>query len=261
MSFINLDWGRLHYQLDGPTDAPLVVLSNSLGTDINMWTPQLTAFNRHLRVLRYDTRGHDHSVVTPGPYSIDLLGQDVLTLLDSLDIERAHFCGISMGGLTGLWLGVHAPQRLNKLVVCDTAARVGTAEGWQARAKLVREEGMPEVADGAADRWFTPHFIQHQPQLVDMLLKQLRNSPPAGYAACCDALAVADLRQDIARIQLPTLVVCGAHDPVTTPADARYIVEQVKGARYVELDASHLSNVEAAEAFNDAVVSFLVNEQ
>ncbi|RXZ45553.1 3-oxoadipate enol-lactonase [Crenobacter cavernae] len=258
MPFIDLDTGRLHYQFDGFSDAPVLLLSNSLGTDINMWSPQLDAFTRHFRVLRYDTRGHGHSVNTPGPYSLELLGRDVITLLDALGIERAYFCGISMGGLTGQWLAVNAPDRLIKLVVSNTAARIGDAAGWQARAHLVRESGIPEVADGAASRWFTPHFIQHKPELVEMLLHQLRNSHAAGYAACCDALAVADLSDDIARIPLPTLVVAGTFDAVTTPADADFIAGRIEGARRVDLPASHLSNVEAAADFNREVLDFLL---
>lgn len=257
MPFVNLESGRLHYELDGAPDAPVLVLSNSLGTTMDMWAPQLDALRWKFRLLRYDTRGHGQSAVIPGPYKLEQLGRDVLTLLDALDIERAHFCGISMGGLTGQWLGVNEPKRLNKLIVSNTAARVGTAEAWNARAHLVRAEGMAEVADGAASRWFTPHFIQHQPTMVDMLLKQLRSSPQAGYAACCDALAVADLRDDIKKIKVPTLVITGLHDLVTTPEDARFIAEHIAGARMVELNASHLSNVEAADAFTDAVLKFL----
>lgn len=257
MAFVNLESGRLHYELDGTPGKPVLVLSNSLGTTLDMWAPQLDALRWKFRLLRYDTRGHGQSAVIPGPYQLEQLGRDVLTLLDQLDIERAHFCGISMGGLTGQWLAIHAPKRLNKLIVSNSAARVGTAESWQARAKLVREEGMPEVADGAASRWFTPHFIQHQPVMVEMLLKQLRNSPQAGYAACCDALAVADLRSEIKNIKAPTLVIAGKHDPVTSLEDARYIATHVPGARLVELEASHLSNVEAADAFTEAVLKFL----
>jgi len=257
MATIKLDTCTIHYELDGPSAAPVLVLSNSLGTTMDMWAPQLDALRWKFRLLRYDTRGHGKSSVIPGPYSIEQLGRDVLGMLDALDIERAHFCGISMGGLTGLWLGVHAPKRLNKLIVSDSAARVGTAEGWQARAHLVRSEGMAEVADGAASRWFTPHFIQKQPERVDMLLKQLRNSPQAGYAACCDALALADLRTEIKHIKAPTLVIAGTHDPVTTLEDAQFIASHVAGAQLVQLDASHLSNVEAADAFTEAVLKFL----
>jgi len=248
---------RLHYRLDGPAEAPVLVLSNSLGTDLTMWDPQIPAFSRAFRVLRYDTRGHGLSSVTPGPYSLAQLGQDVVALLDGLDIQRAHFCGISMGGLTGQWLGVNAPGRLAKLVVSNTAARIGTEEGWRERAALVRGQGMDELAAGAAGRWFTPAFAAAEPVVVGRLVDGLRATPPQGYAACCDALAVADLREAIAEIPLPTLALAGRFDPVTTPADADFIASRVAGAVRVDLDASHLSNVEQAEAFSAAVLDFL----
>jgi 3-oxoadipate enol-lactonase len=248
---------RVHYRIDGPADAPVVVLSNSLGTTLDMWSPQVDALVGSFRVLRYDTRGHGASAVPQGPYSIDDLGRDVLALLDALDIARAHFCGISMGGLTGQWLGVNAPGRIDKLIVSNTAARIGTEEGWKARVALVRAQGMDEVADGAAGRWFTSRFNDEQPKIVATLVAQLRETPAQGYAACCDALAAADLRGAIEGIVAPTLVIAGDEDPVTTVADAQFIAERVAGARWIKLAASHLSNVEAADAFNDAVTRFL----
>lgn len=247
----------LHHELSGPADAPVIVLSNSLGTTLEMWDAQIDALKASYRVLRYDTRGHGRSAVSPGPYTIDQLGRDVIALLDSLDIERAHFVGISMGGLTGQWLGIHAATRIDKLVVSNTAARIGTAEGWRARAELVRKQGLGEVADGAAGRWFTQEFIARQPAAVNALTARLRSLSPEGYAACCDALGDADLREEIARVACPTLVVAGRHDPVTTVDDARFIAARVPGASIVELDASHLSNVEAPDAFTGAVLRFL----
>jgi 3-oxoadipate enol-lactonase len=247
----------LHYELSGRDGAPVIVLSNSLGTTLQMWDPQMDALNARFRVLRYDTRGHGRSDVPPAPYSIDELGRDVVALIDSLDIERVHFVGISMGGLTGQWLGVHAANRLDSLVVANTAARIGTSEGWRSRATLVRKQGMREVADGAAARWFTAGFAAEQRATVDNLTRSLRASSPDGYAACCDALADADLRESIERIACPTLVIAGRHDPVTTVDDARFIAARVPGARLAELDASHLSNIEAAAAFNDALLRFL----
>lgn len=258
MPYLDIDNTRLHYRFDGPADAPVLVFSNSLGTTLDMWQPQVDAFAQHFRVLRYDSRGHGGSDVGTAPYTLERLGRDVVALLDGLGIERAHFCGISMGGLTGQWLGVYAPERLGKLVVCNTAARIGTTEGWQARAALVREQGMADVAAGAAGRWFTPDFIAAQPTVVDALIAQLRDSPPQGYAGCCDALADADLREVIATIPVPTLSVGGRFDPVTTPLDADFIASRVAGAARVDLDASHLSNVEAAADFNRAVLDFLL---
>jgi len=248
---------RLHYQIDGPAGAPVLVLSNSLGTSLDMWSPQLAAFGQHYRVLRYDTRGHGGSDAPAGPYRFEQFGRDVLALLNALDIERAHFCGISMGGLTGLWLAVNAGHRLEKLVVCNSAAKIGSAEGWHERAALVRKEGMAGVAAGAAGRWFTPDFAAGSLLQVLTLVEGLAVTSAEGYAACCDALAEADLREAIAGIVRPTLLLAGAADPVTTVADARFIAERVAGSRVVELPASHLSNVEAAGAFTQAVLDFL----
>jgi 3-oxoadipate enol-lactonase len=185
------------------------------------------------------------------------LGRDVLSLLDELDIERAHFCGISMGGLTGQWLGVHAPERIDKLVIADTAARIGTEEGWRSRAQLVRTQGMADVAAGAAGRWFTADFIAREPAVVAAMTEQLRAISPEGYAACCDVLAVADLRGSVGAITVPLLVIAGEFDPVTTVDDARFIAERVQGAKVAVVPASHLSNIEAPGAFNSAVLDFL----
>jgi 3-oxoadipate enol-lactonase len=245
------------YTVAGPDGAPALVLSNSLGTTIDMWSPQLDALSKRFRVVRYDTRGHGASIAPAGAYTVDMLGRDVLAVLDDLNIARAHFCGISMGGLTGQWLGVHAADRIDKLIVANTAARIGTLQGWGDRAALVRARGMDEVASGAAGRWFTPAFVQRQPDVAQRLTDQLRATPSQGYAGCCDALSVADLRDEIAKITAPMLAIAGVSDPVTTVDDARFIVERVPGARMATLEASHLSNIEAAQAFNSAVLSFL----
>ena len=246
------------YTVAGPDGAPALVLSNSLGTTIEMWSPQLDALSKHFRVVRYDTRGHGASIAPAGEYTLDTLGRDVLAVLDALNIERAHVCGISMGGLTGQWLGVHASDRIDKLIVANTAARIGTLQGWRDRAALVRERGMDEVASGAAGRWFTPAFVQRQPEVVQRMTDRLRATPSQGYAGCCDALSVADLRDEIAKITAPMLVIAGASDPVTTLDDARFIVERVPGARIATLEASHLSNIEAAQAFDSTVLAFLM---
>ena len=245
------------YTAVGPQDAPAIVLSNSLGTTLDMWSPQLEALTQRFRVVRYDARGHGASTAALDTVTLDTLGRDVLAVLDALNIERAHFCGISMGGLTGQWLGVHAGERIGKLIVANTAARIGSFDGWAQRAALVRAEGMAEVAAGAAGRWFTADFVERHPRIVAQMTDELRATPASGYAACCDALATADLREAIAAIAVPTLVIAGEHDPVTTVDDARFIAERVRDSRTVALSASHLSNIEAAEAFNAAVLAFL----
>jgi 3-oxoadipate enol-lactonase len=257
MPFAQLDDTRLYYHTDGDRARPCVVLSNSLGTDLGMWDAQAAALETDFFVLRYDTRGHGQSSRGSAPASIDRLGQDVVALLDHLGIERAHFCGISMGGLTGQWLGLHAPQRIGKLVLANTAARIGSAQGWHERAALVRREGMASVANGAAARWFTRGFIARNGELVAWMTSVLREQDAEGYAACCDALADADLRPQVARIANQTLVVAGSDDPVTTVDDAQWLAGQVEGASLVVLPASHISNVEAAAQFSAALRGFL----
>jgi 3-oxoadipate enol-lactonase len=264
MPVIHLNQNPVRYQVDGAAGLPWLVFSNSLGTDLCMWNAQAAFFSRDFRVLRYDTRGHGGTgagVGTAAATTIEQLGHDVLALFDALDVERAHFCGLSMGGMIAQWLGIHAPQRLHKLVVANSAPRIGTAQGWHDRAALVRSTGMDAVADGAAARWFTPAFQQSAPQQVAALVAQLRATDANGYALCCEALATADLRDDVARIGGPTLLIAGAHDSVTTVAEAQALQGVIgggNGATLVTLEASHISNIEAEEAFNRALADFLM---
>jgi len=258
MTTISLNGARFHVRCDGERSRPTVVLSNSLGTDLSMWDAQAAVLATRFHVVRYDTRGHGASSATPGPYTIELLGRDVLALLDHLDIERAHFVGLSMGGVIGQWLGAHAPDRLDRLVLANTASKIGTPEGWQARAAAVRAEGMNEIAAGSPGRWFTPEFVARQPVVVGSMQKTLRTLVPEGYAACCEALAAADLTQDARSVAAPTLVIAGSADPVTTVADAQLLAAAIAGAAVVTLPASHLSNIEAPDRFSDAVLPFLL---
>jgi 3-oxoadipate enol-lactonase len=257
MPFIEIGDFRAHYALSGPAAAPVLVLSNSLGTNFSMWDPELPPFEKHLRVLRYDTRGHGQSSVTPGPYRIEQLGRDVLHILDRLSLERVHFCGLSLGGMTGMWLGINAPERLQKLILCNTAARIGTAETWNARIEAVRKSGMKSVAPAVVERWFTPAFRAAAPETIAQTQRMIETSPPEGYAACCAAIRDMDQREAISSINVPTLVIAGAQDPATPPADGQFLAGKIRGARYVELPTAHLSNVEAAAQFSSEVLHFL----
>ncbi|PSS51202.1 3-oxoadipate enol-lactonase [Enterobacter sp. FS01] len=247
----------LEYRLDGPEEAPVLVLSNSLGTTWQMWQPQMAGFTQHFRVLRYNTRGHGHSPVSEGGITLDSLGLDVIALLDHLDIERAFFCGISLGGMIGMWLNRHAPSRFPRLVVANTAAKIGEARGWLQRATTVRQQGMTPVASTAADRWFTPAFRKQNPGIVQLLIDDLADTPTEGYAACCEALAAADLRAEVAAMLRPMLVIAGEEDPVTTLQEAEWLAAQAKQTEYVALPASHLSNVACPSEFNQHVITFL----
>jgi 3-oxoadipate enol-lactonase len=257
MAFLENDGFRVHYELSGPANAPAVVFSNSLGTNLSLWEPQLAALEKSFRVLRYDTRGHGQTSATPGPYTMGQLAGDVVHLLDALHIERAHFCGISMGGLIGMWLGVHAPSRLARLALCSTGAKIGGPEVWNPRIESIRARGMKPMAAVVLERWLTPEFRAHAPQAAAAALRMLEESPPDGYVACCEAIRDADLREAVAAIRAPTLVIMGAKDPATPPALGQALAASIPGARYVELEGSHITNVEAAEAFNAALSSFL----
>lgn len=247
----------IHYETEGSPGLPALIFSNSLGTTLEMWDAQAREFGKNYHVVRYDTRGHGRSSSPAGPYTLAQLGGDVLALMDYLSISHAHFCGLSMGGLTAQWLGVYAYDRIDKLVIANSAARVGTADGWEQRARTVREEGLGGIADGSPGRWFTPDFTAREPGLVAALAGTMRNGDAEGYAACCEALAVADLRGKIHTIPNATLIIAGAHDPVTTPADAEFMRREIKDAATVTLAASHISNIEAPDAFNQALAAFL----
>ncbi|MBF8674782.1 3-oxoadipate enol-lactonase [Pseudomonas fulva] len=260
MPTLQLADGELNYQLEGPPGAPVVVLSNSLGTDLHMWDAQRVAFTQHFQVLRYDTRGHGRSLVSPGPYSIEQLGGDVLTLLDGLDIQRASFCGLSMGGLIGQWLAIHAPERIERLVLCNTAAKISTAQVWNARIEVVLAGGvqaMRDLRDASISRWFTADFAEAEPSKVEPIVGMLAQTSPQGYAASCAAVRDADYREQLDAVRVPTLIICGSNDPVTTVEHGRLMQARIAGAELVELHAAHLSNVQATDAFNQHVLAFL----
>ena len=259
MPFAELPDVRLHYRIDGPRGAPWLVLSNSLGTDLDMWAPQMPTLEQRYRVLRYDKRGHGQSGVTPGPYTAAQLGRDVMGLLDALAVPSAHFCGLSLGGVTGMWLGVNAPERVGKLVLCNTAAKIGTPELWNARIAAVRQGGMGAIVDAVLGRWFTPQFAAQSAAGIAAVRESILRTPAEGYIGCCAAVRDMDLREAIAAIRAPTLVIAGAQDLATPAADGRLVAEQIPGARFVELPAAHLSNIESAAAFTSALTHHLAS--
>ncbi|WPO99108.1 3-oxoadipate enol-lactonase [Pseudomonas sp. HR96] len=260
MAHVTLADGELNYRLDGTAGKPVLVLSNSLGTNLHMWDTQVAAFTEHFQLLRYDTRGHGASLVTEGPYSIEQLGHDVLALLDALNLERVHFCGLSMGGLIGQWLGINAGARLHRLVVCNTAAKIAGPDVWNPRIETVLRDGqaaMVALRDASIARWFTPGYAAANPDQAKRITDMLAATSPQGYAANCAAVRDADLREQLGAIQVPTLVIAGSEDAVTPPAGGHFIEERVKGAQYAEFHAAHLSNVEVGEPFSRRVIDFL----
>ncbi len=248
----------LHYRVDGPSGAPVLVLSHALGLSMAMWDPQLDSLARTFRVIRYDHRGHGGSPVPAGPYRIEDLGRDLIQLLDRLAIGRMSFCGLSLGGMVGLWLAANAPERVDQLIVCCTAARMPRPEDYSARATLVRAQGMGAIGDTVIGRWFTPAFQARRPDDVAGIKSILLATPPEGYAATCEALAAMDLRDDLARTTASTLVIAGAEDQSTPPERGQEIAGRIRGARFVIIrGAAHLANVEQPEAVTNRILGHL----
>ena len=251
------DGCSLAYRFDGPADAPVLILSNSLGTAMAMWDAQIPAFSRQFRVLRYDSRGHGASGVPAGAYSMDRLGRDVIELMDALDIKTASLCGVSKGGMVGQWMGARAPERIEKLALCNTAAYMGPPEGWDQRIVAVNANGMATMTEPVLERWFTPEFRAGSPEAVAPVRDMLLTTDPAGYAGCCAAIRDMDLRLTDPLVRRPTLVVAGSRDPSTPPEVTGKVAELIPGARLVVLEAAHLSNIEQADAFTREVLAFL----
>jgi 3-oxoadipate enol-lactonase len=257
MPFAKLSAVQLHYEWAGNESAPVLAFCNSLGANYRMWDSQLEAFSPHFHVLRYDTRGHGQSSVPPGPYNVQQLGRDFLELIDFLRVDRVYFCGLSMGGTTGMYLGATFPQRLHKLVLCDTGAKIGTPETWHARIETVTKSGMKAVAGPLMERWFTFDFRTSHADEVAELQQMVESTNPEGYIANCAVVRDADMREIVSLIQPPTLVVVGKHDLVATLGDGQFIANAIAGAKLVQVPAAHLSNVEARADFNREVLTFL----
>jgi len=248
---------RLHYTVEGPAGAPALLLSNSLGTSLELWDEQAAQLRASFRLIRYDSRGHGRSDVPAGPYSLERLGRDALAVLDAAGAKRSHVCGLSIGGLTALWLGLRAPDRVDRLVVANSAARIGSASLWEERMQTARSQGLTFLAEAGMGRWFTARFREQRPEQVERFRAMLAACPLEGYLGCCAALRDADLRPEVAGIAADTLLVAGRHDVATPPAEGEWLCARIPRARLVALEAAHLSNVEQAEAFTSAVLAFL----
>ena len=255
------DGTAIHYQIDGTEGRPWLVFSNSLGTNLNMWDDQVAEFGEDFRILRYDSRGHGQSGAPEGAYSIGMLGSDALALMDHVGIDKAYWCGLSKGGMVGMWLGTNHGDRFHRMAYCNTAAHMPTAEMWAERASVARNQGMQALQEAIIGRWFTPAFISEAPDRVDLVRKQILSTPGNGYAGCCDAIGDMNQRESIKAIRLPVLVIAGADDPATPPEKGQDIANAINGARLVVLDnAAHLSNIEQTAAFNTALRSFLTGD-
>jgi 3-oxoadipate enol-lactonase len=245
------------WRADGPPTAPAILLLGSLGTTSDIWRPQIQPLSERYRVIRLDTRGHGQSAVPAGDYTLDDLGADALGVLDAAGVERAAVCGISLGGMTAMWLAAHAPERVRALVPVSTGLKIGVRTTWEERILQVRSAGTASVAGSAMGRWLTDRFRRGHPDVVAWCREMLADCPADGYIGCCAILRDADLHGVAQRIVTPTLVIVGREDPVTPPADAHEIADHIAGARLMTLDASHICTVERPDEFNEAVLGFL----
>ena len=251
------DGCRIFYRAEGPADAPAIIFSNSLGCDHLMWQPQADALKHGFRVVRYDQRGHGASDVPQGPYTLEQLGGDVIGLADALGLKTFHFCGLSMGGLTGQWLGIHHGNRLDRLVLANTSPHFPPPDMWDARITAVAEGGMGAISSAVLDRFFSASFHAAQPGTISDFRHVLEQTSPQGYLGCCAMLREADVHADLSRISVPTLVISGRHDQSTPPERGEKIAAAIKGASHTILDAAHISNVERAADFTRALLGFL----
>ena len=257
MPMIDADGCPIYVEVEGREDAPALMLSNSLGTNLHMWDEQAGEWAKYFRVIRYDRRGHGKSGVPDGPYSMERFGRDVLAILDALEIEKTNWCGLSMGGMVGQWLGANAPDRVEKLVLSNTNFHYADKAPWADRIKFVQQKGLTELVGPNMERWFTKDFRARAPQTIARMKEMFVATDPVGYIACCEAIRDMDFTESNSRITAPTLVIVGKQDPATPPAAGEAIAKQVKGAEVAALDAAHISNMEKPKLYTETVLEFL----
>lgn len=250
----------IHAEIEGPQNASVLMLSNSLGTTLHMWDDQVAPFAAHFRLLRYDRRGHGKSGAPKGPYSMERLGRDVLAVLDALGIAKINWCGLSMGGMVGQWLGANAGSRIDKLILSNTACYYPDKSMWDGRIRLVSEKGLGEIAGMNMERWFTKGFRERSPDVVERMRQAFLGTKLEGYLGCCEAIKAMDHRPLLAKIAAPTLVIAGRQDVATPLEGNEFIRDHIPGARIAVVDAAHIANVEQPKAYADTVLGFLLDK-
>lgn len=257
MPMIDADGCRLHVTVEGPAQAPALMLCNSLGTNLHMWDAQAPAWSQHFRLIRYDRRGHGRSDAPKGPYTMERLARDALAILDALGVRKTHWCGLSLGGMVGMWLGGNAAERIDKLILSNTTAHYPQKDPWNERIKTIREHGLASIAAANMERWFTADFRERDPDTIARMREWFLATPLEGYIGCCEAVRDMDHREVLTRIKARTLVIAGRQDPATSVENAEFLVEKIPEATLAVLDAAHISNVEQPAAYRDEILRFL----
>jgi 3-oxoadipate enol-lactonase len=257
MPMIQADGCQLNVQVQGPERAPVLMLCNSLGTDLHMWDDQVKAITERYRLVRYDRRGHGKSGAPKGPYNMEMLGRDAFAVMDGAGVQKVNWCGLSMGGMVGMWLGANAPQRIDRLVLSNTSSYMADKQIWNDRIKTVRAGGLAAIVDGTMERWFTKGFRERAPQAIARMKEMMLKTPLDGYIGCGEAVRDMDHREIIRKIAAPTLIIAGRHDPATTVEAGEFLRDRIPGAKLAVLEAAHIANVEQPQAYTDTLLGFL----
>jgi 3-oxoadipate enol-lactonase len=254
---VDADGCPLYVRTDGHETAPALMLCNSLGTDLHLWDAQAPEWAKSFRVVRYDRRGHGRSGLGHAPRTMDTLGRDALAIMDALGLDKVHWCGLSMGGMVGQWLGANATERIEKLILSNTSAYFADKQRWNDRIRAIREKGLDAVADGIMNIWFSADFRAREPETVARMRRMLCETPIEGYIASCESVRDMDLRPLLPKITAPTLIIAGRHDQSTPLPMAEFLRDNIKGAAFCKLEAAHISNVEQPAVYTDTVLDFL----
>lgn len=256
MKKIQLKGYECNYLYEHFGNEETIVFSNSLGADLTMWEEQVDILSHHYNVLRYDTVGHGNSSPSPEPFTLEDLGGHVIALLDHLKLNKVIFCGLSMGGLIGQWLGIHHTRRFSQIILANTSAKIGTANGWNQRIEHVSTYGLTDILEATAERWFTEGFREERKKDVDRVLQVFEKTDLQSYINCCEVVRDADFREELVKLEVPVLIISGLKDMVTTPEDGRFLQKKIPLASHLITYAAHLSSVEQGVEFSKFILFF-----